>query len=744
MVTAYQVIGQRTPRVDGVAKVTGAARYAADFTLPGTVWGKTSNSPYSHARIVRVDTSAARKLPGVYAVITGADTRDGALWGRAVKDAPVLAFDRVRYAGERVAAVAADDEDIAEEALALIQIEYEELPVVLDPFEAMKPGAPILHPDFNSYVGFRYKQEAPSNIHHATRLDRGDVEQGFAEADFIVENTYVTQRQSQGYLEPHALLVQIDPADGRVHVWHCNKVPHTTRDALAAAAGIAREQIVFHPTYIGGDFGGKGNSRLTPIAYYLAKAAGRPVRMISDYTEEFLAGNPRHHVIIQLKTGVKRDGKMTAHTVNYVVNTGAYAAFKPMGTIGGANQSAGPYRIPNVRIESAFVYTNNLPGGFVRAPGEPQGVWAIESHIDEIAHRLGVDPVTFRMQNLVREGEESAFGERWEHVRAHETLQAAVDAAGYDTPKPPHVGRGVAIGERGTGGGEGTSEITLNPDGSVVVGTPIFDQGTGQHTTIAQVVSEELGVSPDAIQILVWDTDVIPSDAGLAGSHGTLINTTAAFEAAQQVKQELIRLAARQLEWPEEAITFTAGQVRRVDGSEAVSWTDLLSRAGRPVSGRGHVNAPRSEVTSFVAQIAEVAVDPETGAIDVLRFTTAHDSGVVVNPVGHQGQVNGGFVTGFGYALMEEIKVEDGRVTTLHFGDYKLPTVSDIPPLTTVLLESTTGDGPYNIRGIGEAPCCPVAPAIANAVEDAVGVRIRELPITNSKVYDAIKDREAH
>jgi len=307
MVTAYQVIGRRTPRVDGVAKVTGAARYAADFMLPGTIWGKTSNSPYSHARIVRIDTSAASRLAGVHAVITGADTRDGALWGRGVKDAPVLAYERVRYAGERVAAVAADDEDIAEEALSLIRIEYEELPAVMDPFEAMAPGAPILHPDFNSYVGFRYKQDGPSNIHHATRLDRGDIDKGFAEADFVVENTYVTQRQSQGYLEPHALLVHIDPADGRVHVWHCNKVPHTTRDALAAAAGIPKERIVFHPTYIGGDFGGKGNSRLTPIAYYLAKAAGRPVRMISDYTEEFLAGNPRHHVIIQLKTGVKRE-----------------------------------------------------------------------------------------------------------------------------------------------------------------------------------------------------------------------------------------------------------------------------------------------------------------------------------------------------------------------------------------------------------------------------------------------------
>ncbi|MGH2601349.1 MAG: xanthine dehydrogenase family protein molybdopterin-binding subunit, partial [Dehalococcoidia bacterium] len=520
--------------------------------------------------------------------------------------------------------------------------------------------------------------------------------------------------------------------------------------------------------------------RITPIAYYLAKASGRPVRMISDYLEEFLAGNPRHHVIIRLKTGVKRDGTITAHQVDYVVNTGAYAAFKPMGGIGGANQAAGPYRMPNVRIESRFVYTNNLPGGFVRAPGEPQGVWAIESQMDEVARRLGVDPAEFRLQNLIVDGEETAFGEQLEHIRARETLQAAVEAAGYSDPKPPHVGRGVAIGERGTGGGEGTSDITLNPDGSVLVGTPIFDQGTGQHTTLVQVVGEELGIPAERITVQVWDTDVIPSDAGLAGSHGTLINTSAAYEAAQEVKRGLVDLAARELEWPEAALTYANGEIRRTDAEpaggiggeapdrrglgkgsrppvsthdgegrgrtgspspeESIGWAELLARANQSVTGRGHVNAPRSHLVAFVAQVAEVSVDPETGEVKLLRFTTAHDAGVVVNPIGFQGQINGGVVSGIGYALMEEVQLEDGRVTTLSFGDYKMPTIRDIPPLTTVVLGSEHGDGPYNIRGIGEAPCTPVAPAIANAVEDAIGVRIRTLPITAEKVHAALKE----
>ncbi|MBV8718065.1 MAG: xanthine dehydrogenase family protein molybdopterin-binding subunit [Chloroflexi bacterium] len=735
----YQAVGQPIPRVEGFVKVTGQARYAADFALPGTVWGKCLHAPYSHARIVSIDTSKAERMPGVHAVITGRDTRDGGLWGRAVKDAPPLAFERVRYYGERVAAVAADDEDLAQAALEQIDVEYEELPAVFDPFEAMRDAAPILHPDFNTYVGFKLKHTTPSNIHHHSHLERGDVEQGFADADVIVENTYVTQRQSQGMLEPQSILVSIDPSDDRVHLWHCNKVPYFIRGALAAAAGIPEERIVIHPTYIGGDFGNKGNSRLTPIAYYLAKASGRPVRMISDYTEEFLAGNPRHHVTIQLRTGVKRDGTLTAHTVNHVVNSGAYAAFKSYGTIAGANEAAGPYRVPNSRIDSTFVYTNTVPGGFMRAPGEPEGVFAIESHIDEVARRIGMDPVAFRMKNLIVEGDETAFGHVLHDVRARETLQAAVDASGYNDTKPPHVGRGVAIGERGTGAGEGTVEIRLLPDGRAIIGTPMFDQGTGTYTTIAQVASEELGIPADRFELEVWDTDELESDSGLTGSRGTHVNTLAAFEAAQLARRDLAQTAAEHLGWPEDEVEFSAGQAHRRDSGEVIGWEELLARSGQTIRARAHTVAQRSHRTSFVAQVAEVAVDPETGEIRVLRYTTAHDSGVVLNPLGYQGQVNGGFQHGLGYALMEELVVEDGRVTTLSFGDYKMPTVRDMPPLTTVVLESAQGEGPYNIRGIGEAPCIPVAPAIANAVEDAVGVRIRDLPVTAEKVYQSLR-----
>jgi CO/xanthine dehydrogenase Mo-binding subunit len=739
----FQVIGKSTLRnLDGALKVTGEAKYTADVVLPDTLYGKTLKSPYPRARIVRIDTTAARNLPGVHAVLTGRDVADAGLWGRAVKDVPVIAVDEVRFAGERVASVAAEDEDTAEEALQLIEIEYEELPPVLTPDAAMAPDAPVLHPEFNSYFGFRQKMATPSNVFHRTHFERGDVEAGFAEADVVFEAEYSTQRMHQGYLEPQAIVVSIDDSDGRVHVWLCSKVPYNTRESLAYSGNMPEQQILFHHTYIGGDFGGKGNSRNTPVAYYLAKATGRPVKIVTDYIEEFGAGNPRHHTITRMKTGVNKDGTLVAHTVDYIVDSGAYAAFKPLGSIAGANQAAGPYRIPNVRIDSRFVYTNNIPGGFMRAPGDPQGVFPIECQLDSIARQLGIDPAEIRRKNLVVSGEETAWGEHLEHVRAIETLEGALEGAGYEAPKAPHIGRGIALADRGTGGGEGTSEITLKPDGTAVIGTPIFDQGTGTYTTLIQIAAEELDVPVGRVEIDIWNTDALPFDSGVAGSRATRVNTTACFEAAQAVKRALLELTAEHTGWPIESLSFSDGQVRRSDIEEAISWQDLLSQIGKSVTGRGHSNEGgrgAAHLTSFVAQVAEVSADPETGEVKLLKLTTAHDIGRVINPIGHQGQINGGVMQGVGYALMEEVRVEEGRVSTLSFGDYKIPNIMDIPELSTVLLQSEQGFGPYNIRGIGEGPHVPVAAAIANAVADACGARVRDLPVTSEKVYRALQ-----
>ena len=735
---SYMTIGHPTPRVEGRDKVTGATPYTADVALPGTLWGRTLRSPLPHARIVHIDTSRAQQVPGVHAILTGADVR-GRRYGRRLYDVPVLAEDRVRFIGDRVAAVAAEDRDIAEAALRLIDVEYEELPAVFEPLEALGQDAPILHPDVNSYVGLPKLLESPSNAFVHDRWDKGNIEAGFAEAELIVENTFTVPRQHQAYLETHSCLVWIDAA-GRVQIWTSSKVPYAVKEQVADALELAKERILMHPVAIGGDYGGKGAAMDIPVAYGLAVRSGRPVKMVMDYVEEFTAGNPRHAATIQLKTGVNRDGSMVAHQARVFFNSGAYGGFKPTPGVNlrGAAKAAGPYKIPHVHIEGVQVYTNTVPGGFMRAPGEPQAVFAIESHMDCIARQIGMDPLDLRLKNLLEEGEASPIGTRYQRIRAKETLQAAVAASGYRTPKTRHLGRGIAMGERPAAGGESHAAVTLDPDGSVVVHTSIFEPGTGTYTLLRQIVAEELGISVDRIRIQVWDTDGVDFDTGVGGSRVTRVAGMAAYQAAGEAAQEVLRVAADLLGWPQERLSLQSQDIVRQDTGERHSWSALLQRWGRPIVGKSSIVEPLpASITSFTAQVAEVSVDPETGEVTLLRFTTAHDVGRVLNPVDHQGQIDGAVMQGIGYALTEELQVEDGRVTNPSFGEYKVPTMKDIPTMTTVILESEDGPGPYNARGIGENPGGPVAPAIANAVADAVGVRIKDLPITAEKVYRA-------
>jgi CO/xanthine dehydrogenase Mo-binding subunit len=734
------VIGKPLGRPDGVDKVTGTGRYSADHPLPGMIWGKSLHSPYAHARILKIDTSAAKALPGVHAVITADDISFGP-WGRAIKDVPVLAQDRVRFIGERVAAVAADDEDIAQAALDLIEVEYEELPAVFDTLEAIEEGAPLLHPDYPSYMGAR-PLENVTNAYSSAVNEKGDIEAGFAEADVVVENTYTLSRQHHAYLETQSVAINIE--GDVVQVWTCSKAPYDTRDALSIAIEVPDANVVFNHSYIGGDFGGKATPANLPICYFLAKATGRPVLMVQEYIEEFMAGNPRHSAIIKLRTGVKRDGTITAHHAQAFVNSGAYAGYKPLGIIGGAVRSAcgGPYKMANARLESSEIYTNTVPCGHMRSPGEPQGAFAIESHIDEVAHAIGMDALEFRLRNVVREGDENPMGQVHHELRGHETLLAAAEASGYHQARRPNVGIGLAMCDRAPVGGEGTMSITLDADGGIVIGTAIFDQGTGTYATQRQVVAEELGVEPESIRFEYWPTGVVGHDAGVGGMRATRVNSILAYEAAQDTKRALLALAAETLGWPEDRLVLRGNEIRRTDQEEAITWTELIEKAGKPAIGNGHVNEQgRTQVTCFAVQVAEVEVDPETGEVKLLNFTTVHDTGQIINPIGHQGQINGGLVQGIGYALMEELRVEDGRVTTLSFGDYKIPTMRDIPPLKTVILDSGSGVGPYHIKGIGETPNTPTAAAIANAVEAACGVRVRDLPITSEKVYRTLRGR---
>ena len=743
--TQYRELGRAAARKDGPEKVTGRAEYTVDVTVPNMLWGRALRSPYAHARIVSIDATQAEALPGVHAVLTGAHSLvQGVRIGRRLFDVPILAQGTALFIGDKVAAVAADTPDIAEAALSLIEVEYEELPVVSDVRAARADGAPPLHPAVNSYDGLPAPVEGRHlNLFSHQVWDKGDIAGGFADADVIVEADYTLSKGHQAYLESHNCVVKAEP-DGRVEIWASNKAPFNMRAQMAQAYGIPADSMRVNPTYIGGDFGGKGSSMDVPLAYALSMAAaGRPVKMVMDYTEELQAANPRHGGEVAIRAGVKRDGTLVAWHAEAYWNSGAYGGFKPVPTanlVGAQHLAGGPYRIPHVRIDSWQVYTNSVPGGHYRAPGEPQSIFAAESHMDSLARAIGMDPLDFRLMNMIGEGEETPTGHHFVDLRARETLEAAVSEAGYHLPRPPHVGRGMAMADHGAPGGETHATVTVLDSGDVTVETPLFEQGAGQYTILAQVVSEEIGVPIERISVVPRDTDSVSFDSGIGGSHTTRLITVAGHEAGSLARQRLQQLAAELLGWNEEAIAARDGRLINENADESIGIAELVGRAGEPVVARGHVqDTSPSPMTSFGAQIAEVRVDPDTGQVTLQRFTTAHDVGTIINPVSHQGQLEGGVVQAIGFTLMEALEVdESGRVANPSLAEFKIPTASDLPELRTVLIEAPSGSGPYNVKSAGESSNTPTAAAIANAIEDAVGVRIRSLPITAEAVYRAL------
>jgi CO/xanthine dehydrogenase Mo-binding subunit len=736
--TTYKVIGTQVPRPELNGKATGDAQYTGDVQLPGMLWGKILRSPFSHARIVSIDTSKAEALPGVHVVLTGDDVK-GIRFGRGYRDAPVLAPGRVRFVGDRVAAVAAESTAIAQDAVNLIDVQYEELPAVFDPLEALQPDAPVIHPELNEYIGLPKPVDPPSNAFAVDLVERGEVEAGFASADVIVENTFTVSRVHQAYIEPHSCVAWLDDS-GKMQLWAPNKNPHGLGQTVARALGIESDQINVNPVVVGGDFGGKGAAMEEPLCCFLAMKAKRPVRLAMSYTDEFTAGAPRHGGVMTLKTGVMSDGTIVAHQMDAAFDSGGYGGFRPGASLGGALHGAASYRIPNVRMEVKRVYTNNLPGGQMRAPAEPQGFFAAESHMDRVAREVAMDPLDFRRKNLIVDGEPTADGHHFQDIRVKETLEAAVKAAGYSDPKPVNVGRGIAIGYRGPGTGESSISVAMRPDGTVLVSTPVFEPGTGTYTTLRLVIAEVLSISTERIEIVVVPTDQSTFDSGIGGSRGTRITTTSAHDAATQVRDELLDLAASLLEWPRDEISIDGDDLVRQSTGDRRRWGDVLTEADRSVTADvKRDSTDRAPMTAFTAQVAEVSVDPETGQVKLLRMTSAHDVGTIINPIGHQGQIYGAVVQGVGYGLIEEIRVKGGRVETSNFGDVKIPTCEDIPEMQTVLLEPAQGAGPFNVKGIGENANTPVAAAIANAVEDAIGIRIRDLPITAEKVYDALQ-----
>ena len=647
MTTTTRAIGQSVVRGEGPDKVTGRSVYAADVSLPGMLWGKVLRSPFPHARIVSIDTAEAKAVPGVHAVITAADLPDS-LVGRRLRDMPVLARDVVRFVGEKVAAVAAETEAAAEEALLLIDVEYEELPAVFDAHEAMEPDAPTLHPDLSGYEGLPQPESDINNVFAHITWGQGDVEQGFAEADLVFEHTFNAQLMHQAYIEPHACVVSAEES-GQVQLWINNKDPYALREQLAAVWGMEEERIVMHPCSIGGDFGGKGSFMDAPLCYYLSLHSGLPVKMVMDYIQELMAANPRHPATMTIRSGVKQDGTLVARQARVVFDSGGYGAFKPTVYLRGADHLCGVYRIPHARIDSYMVYTNNVPKGHMRSPAKPQVVFAVEAHTDLVARELGMDPYEFRQKNLLRNGDSSPVGHVWQDIRAEETLQRAADAVGWEGTRPhPNplpegegtvsermlTGKGLAITDLSQGVGRFAARISMNSSGRPTLHMAFWDTGTGSHTVLRQMIAQELSVPVDEVDIDLLDTSEMPFSSGSGGTRVTYTAGQAVVGAARELKRKLIREAAPLLDSPEEDVSLQSGRVvvgpselrpayyRTINIGEVVAHAE----GGTLVAEYEFASEP-PDITSFCAQAAEVEVDPETGQVTVKRLVSAHDVG---------------------------------------------------------------------------------------------------------------------
>jgi CO/xanthine dehydrogenase Mo-binding subunit len=737
MASSKQVVGNPTPRVEGETKVSGAARYAVDVTLPGMAWGKLLRSPIASGKIKRIDTAKASALPSVYAIVTGEDC-SGLKIGRRLYDMPILADGEVRFIGEKIAAVAAESEEIAEEAINLIEVEYEETEPLLDPVEALKPNAKLIHPEVTTYKGLPKPLKDPTNDFVYFTWGKGDLETGFRQADIIVENTFTTPVVHQSYIEPHSCVVSAS-ADGSAEFWSCSKVPYGVREQVANALKLPQEKFNFNPVYIGGDFGGKGDFMDLAVVYLLSKKAGRPVKLVMDYEEEFVAGNPRHASIIHVKTGVKKDGTLVAHHMNFIFDSGAYGAFKPNAFLNGPHLSAGPYKIPHVFIEEHMVYTNKIPCGHMRSPGDPQGIFANESQMDLVAKRLGMNPIQFRQKNFMHDGDIDPTGEEFSYIKTDETLKKALEDSGYQRPKPKNVGRGIALVQWTPAGGVGTVAISIGKDSIVTISSAMADQGAGTYTILSEIVAEELKIPLSQIRIDRLDTQHGKKDTGVGGSRATRVYGNAGYEAALKAVDAIKQAAASQMGVPADQITLAKGAVLHPRMERRLTYGELVKAKGSPITVEGTFNdTSKIHAASMCVQVAEVEVDPETGQLDLKKFTSTHNTGTVLNPLMHQGQIEGATMTGIGYSLMEELIVNDGKVATTHFGEYKIPTMKDVPPFKSSVTEQPHGAGPYNSMPIGETANIPTAAAIANAVEDACGVRIKSLPITAEKIYQAL------
>jgi CO/xanthine dehydrogenase Mo-binding subunit len=748
MSASTRVVGKSLPRVDAPGKVAGSAVYAADFALPGMLHARVYRSREPHARLVRLATSAARRMAGVRAVITAADVPD-VRYGGALKDETVFARDVVRYVGQPVAAVAATTPEAAATAAAAIEAEYDPLSPVFDIDAALAPDAPLVHEAWRSYTAMPILHR-DGNVCNRARIAVGDVERGWAEADRVFEHRFTTSVVHQGYTEPRAAVASWD-SSGLVTVWSNTQLPFEVQNTLAEILAIPPSKIRVIVPGIGGAFGGKLRVGVEHFAALLARASGRPVKVMTTSEEELTAAYPRQGTVIELKTGVTRDGRITAKEGRIYFDTGAFAGSGPGVASVATLVLAGPYRIPNLFLEGYAVYTNKTNCGSYRAPSGPQANFAVESQMDIIADAIGLDPLEFRLRNIVREGDEGPTGQVLQGVGLEECLRRAADAIGW-TERRPAAGRGkgLACGWWTTTGGSSGVDVKVNPDGTVTLNTGAAEIGTAALTGAAQVLAEELGIDLADVSVVSADTFSTPFDFGAQGSRTAFAVGNACRAAAGELKRMLFTQASAQLGVPAERLELRDKHV--VANGARVSLAEMARQsqlAGGGLIAHGTFIAPATPFDakrveahvypafhspSFHAHAVDLSADAETGEITIHRYVVAQDVGFAINPTYIEGQIEGGVAQGLGQALSEEIVYRQGRVLNPNLTDYKMPTALDVPRVQSILVQHPSQVGPYGAKGVGEPPNIEPPAAVANALAAALGFRATSLPITAEKI----------
>ncbi len=760
----FKVVGSRPVRHDGVDKVTGRARYAADTAMPGLLHGKVVRSPHAHAHIRSIDASRALAMPGVHAVITAADfpeasaefidQEEGAAVNYGFFTRNIMAREKALYRGHAVAAVAAVSPHIAEQAAEAIDVDYEVLTPTLNAFDAMRPDAPILHERLLTMASPAFRSggygdgDEQTNVANHFVFDQGDVERGFADADTVVEREFHTKPVHQGYIEPHSATAYWN-RDGELTVWCSTQQLFAFRDHIAAVLGIPIAKIKVIPMEIGGGFGGKGMGGLylEPVVSALSRKSGRPVKIAMSRKEVFEGSGPTSATHIRIKMGASKDGKLTAASASLIYESGAFPG-SPVPS--GCRTMLAPYVIPNAHIEGYDVVVNTQKSAAYRAPGSPAAAFAAESVIDELAATLGIDAIEFRLMNAAKEGTRQPAGPVFSRIGNVEMLDAARDHAHYlselgePSGEGKRRGRGVASGAWFNGSGPASAVASVNPDGSVslIEGSP--DIG-GSRAVMAIHVAEVLGIPIENVKPAVVDTDSIGYCSGAGGSGVTFKTGRACYEAAQDVRRQMVERAARIWEVNHEDVEYDEGVLRhRQDDALSITFENLAARlngSGGPVVGRATVN-PAGVGNAFAMHIVDVEVDEETGKVEILRYTALQDVGKAIHPSYVEGQMQGGAVQGIGWALNEEYYFNyAGQMLNSSFLDYRMPVSLDVPMIDTVIIEVANPGHPYGVRGVGEACIVPPMAAIANAISQAIGVRMTELPMSPAKVVEALANK---